>query len=346
MSSTDQRQNSTTPEQQSDTHSQYFPVTDPLPSPDNFYNEMYSASAYTRAGTTSPISTFSAKNPTAPLPADASPNVTRQLTGYMPATHTGALSSTAFPPLVRTTTTSLRQPVVILGSDTKSEGMPRPPKGRRMVVSIAATVLLVFILLTTVSIVIPVDSDSKGSFNLFHPIVRFVKSSDSNVGLIAQQVATATAVTQDGFDPGGAKVYAGIPTAPTTGSPNNLGSPDSPGSTLGRFFYGQCTYWADYRYHQLTGHWVAWLGNADEWVYGAQSDGWAVSSTPHAPSIMVLMPGTQGAGPYGHVAIVEGVNADGSVTTSNFNWLGAWGVETTVQFRPGPGVYFVSYPGA
>jgi surface antigen len=197
----------------------------------------------------------------------------------------------------------------------------------------AATTVLALILLTTLTVVLPVDSASRGSFGIFQPIVGFVKSNNSNIGLVAQQAATATAVTQDGYDPGGGRTYAGIPVAP-----------DSPGSTLSRFFYGQCTYWANYRYHQLTGHWVAWLGNADEWVYGAQSYGWTVSASPKVFSIIVLMPGTQGAGPYGHVAIVESINANGTVNTSNFNWQGNWAVETIVQFTPGPGVYFVSYP--
>jgi surface antigen len=32
------------------------------------------------------------------------------------------------------------------------------------------------------------------------------------------------------------------------------------------------------------------------------------------------MPGTQGASIYGHVAVVESINADGTVHTSNMNW--------------------------
>jgi surface antigen len=246
-------------------------------------------------------------------------------TGTLPPTDT-------FPPPDKTSTTVLRQPVVIRGAK-KSKGTLRPPKGRRKVISVAVTMMLALILLTTLTVVVPAGSASRSDLSISRLIVHFVKSNNSNISLVAQQAATATAVTQDGYDPGGGRIYPGIPAAP-----------DSPSSTLNRFFYGQCTYWANYRYHQLTGHWVAWLGNADEWAYGAQSYGWTVSANSKVFSIIVLMPGVQGAGPYGHVAVVESTNANGSVNTSNFNWQGNWAIETIVQFTPGPGVYFVSYP--
>ncbi|MBV9708763.1 MAG: CHAP domain-containing protein [Chloroflexi bacterium] len=326
MSFMDQRQNSHGIEQKSDIIHQYSPLPEQIPFPDNPHAENFPLTAHSHATTTAPVAA-STQSATAILSTGNAPNITRQLTESPP---TGTLSPTdTFPPL---TTTPLRQQVVIRGSQ-KSKGTLRPPKGRRKVINVAAIVVLALILLTTLSVVFPVDSAGRGRFGIFQPVVSFVKSNNSNIGLVPEQAATATAVTQDGYDPGGGRTYAGIPIGP-----------DSPGSTLSRFFYGQCTYWANYRYHQLTGHWVAWLGNADEWVYGAQSYGWTVSTSPKAGSIIVLMPGVQGAGPYGHVAIVESVNANGSVTTSNFNWQGNWAVETLVQFTPGPGVYFVSYP--
>jgi len=100
------------------------------------------------------------------------------------------------------------------------------------------------------------------------------------------------------------------------------------------------------RYHQLTGYWVPWLGNAYQWSYGAAASGWVVSSTPRVPSIIVLQPGVQGAGGYGHVAVVERINSDGSVYTSNMNWYsnGGWDIVSYVTFTRGPGVSFVSHP--
>lgn len=103
---------------------------------------------------------------------------------------------------------------------------------------------------------------------------------------------------------------------------------------------GQCTYWANLRYHELTGSWVPWMGNADAWVTGARRFGWNVSSLPRAPSILVLMPGVQGASSIGHVAVVESILSPTTFSTSNMNWNG-WDIVRNVTFHTGPGVWFV-----
>jgi len=87
---------------------------------------------------------------------------------------------------------------------------------------------------------------------------------------------------------------------------------------------------------------VDWIGNAYQWSYGASAAGWHVSATPHLYSIIILQGGVQGAGGYGHVAVVEKINSDGSVYTSNMNWYanGGWDYESWWTFHPGPGVLF------
>lgn len=109
---------------------------------------------------------------------------------------------------------------------------------------------------------------------------------------------------------------------------------------------GQCTWWACQRYHDLTGFYLPWKANASGWASAANgAQGWNVSSIPPAsvPSIIVLQPGVQLADPtYGHVGVVERINADGSVYTSDQNWAGVTYPNTNyVTFRPGPGVSFV-----
>lgn len=259
----------------------------------------------------------------------ASANATRQLTKIQ----TGMLPGIEKNP----TTTSLRQPVIIRGSGKKSSGAAPPPKKRRMVVHVAVTALLIFIVLSALIAVIPLGTEGKaGNYNPFSPIVNLINTNSNNTGSIAQQAATATAVTQDGFDPGGGQSYAGVTSAPMV--------PVAAGSTLNRFFYGQCTYWANMRYHELTGFWVTWLGNAYQWSYGASTSGWIVSAQPKVPSVIVLQPYVQGAGGFGHVAVVEKINSDGSVLTTNYNWAGNWARETTVTFNPGSGVSFIWHP--
>ena len=267
---------------------------------------------------------------TTPLP---SPSVTRVLstvTRMLPEVQTGDL------PQLRSTTTSLRQPTVIRATGKKSTGTMRPPQGRRMVVHVAVTVLLAFIVLGSLIAVAPIGTEGKG-YNVFSPIVKYFSNKSNNNVLLAQQAATATAVTQDGYDPGNSQTFAGVPTAPAS-----FGGGTGAGGVGNHFFWGQCTYWAAFRYHQLTGLWVPWLGNAGDWAYNAPGFGWHVSYAPRVGSIIVLAPGVQGAGGYGHVAIVESINADGSVNTSNFNWgYGDFGVMTYHTFSPGYGVTFV-----
>lgn len=286
----------------------------------------------------------STPSPYTPIPsmyeAPVSPSVTRVLDNAQSPNVTKMLpaqqSATSNLPDVQRVTTGLREPVVIRGAG-KRTGTIRPPRGRRMVIHVGVTALLVFIVLGTLITVVPVGSQAQGIFNVIKPLNQMFKTQSSPALSIAMQAATATAVTQDGYDPGNYQnIYAGVPTPPANAS--------SGGSN--HFYYGQCTWWAADRYHALTGEWVPWFGDAYEWYYGALNSGWTVSATPTVPSIMVLMPGVQGASySYGHVAVVEQVLGGGNVMTSNFNWgYNDWGVETMVQFHAQSGVWFLSFP--
>ena len=67
------------------------------------------------------------------------------------------------------------------------------------------------------------------------------------------------------------------------------------------------------------------------------------SSSPHVYSIIVLQAYVQGAGYYGHVAIVTGINGN-TVTTSTMNWYtngGGYGIVSTATFTVGSGVSFI-----
>lgn len=108
------------------------------------------------------------------------------------------------------------------------------------------------------------------------------------------------------------------------------------------FPYGQCTWWANERYHQLHGIYVPWSGNAWQWSDNAYASGWHVSSSPVVGAIVVLQPWVQGAEGLGHVAVVESVLSNGHVIASNMNWgVKRWQV-AYVEFAPSDGVAFVS----
>jgi surface antigen len=236
-------------------------------------------------------------------------------------------------------TEPLRVPVFVPSSGKKSTGI-RPPQGRRFVVSIGVGVLLLAVVVGTLFAVLPTGNGHTSGLALFAPTAKVVPSKNNTTVLIAAQAATATAVTQDGYDAGN-QVFSGVQSSTITASDSG---------SLNRFFYGQCTYWANMRYHELTGHWIPWLGNAYQWAYGASANNWQTSPypNPNGPSIIVLGPGTEGAGSYGHVAVVEsGVSAASAangVSTSNWNWNGDWGIEDWHTFYPGSGVTFIWYP--
>ncbi|HTI14994.1 MAG TPA: CHAP domain-containing protein [Dictyobacter sp.] len=207
--------------------------------------------------------------------------------------------------------------------------------GRRIVVHIAVVLLLIGIILGTLVFALP--AGSRGGGDYLQSNIHVFAVHKRKMLLIAAQAATATAVTVDGYEyngAGGLYHFAGV----NYDAPSGL-VPDI--NFVNPFTMGQCTYWADYRYHQLTGYAVTWSGNADAWAYGAANTaGWNVSSQPHLHAIIVLQAGVQGASGVGHVAVVERINPDGSVVTSNWNVRG-WKVLSYETYRPGPGVSFI-----
>ncbi len=78
--------------------------------------------------------------------------------------------------------------------------------------------------------------------------------------------------------------------------------------------YGYCTWYVATQVN-VPGNW----GNASTWAYYARLSGWSVSSAPTVGAI------AQKGGGEGHVAIVTGVNPDGSVTVRDMNGFAGWG---------------------
>lgn len=245
--------------------------------------------------------------------------------GWMPtASVTGSLIERDTP------VTAVRTPIVIKGARKRTAPATLSYKAhakRRLFFSIVGMCLLFLITTGTLFAATPLGREVGLNFNVAQFSSNLFNNQNTNsFGLVAQATATANYNRQtDGYVPPGGMIT------------NGDGSLNWP--------LGQCTYWANLRYHQLTGFWVPWTGNADQWVAGARvAKGWNVSGTPHVPSIIVMMPYVQGASGFGHVAVVESINADGSVHTSNMNWFdngGGWDKESFVDFTPGSGIYFV-----
>lgn len=85
----------------------------------------------------------------------------------------------------------------------------------------------------------------------------------------------------------------------------------------------QCVSYTAYKVSSTYGNMPYWggRGNANQWGDNARAAGIPVSSVPKAGTV-----GVQYSGAYGHVAWVESVNSDGTLTISQFNagWTGEY----------------------
>ncbi len=111
-----------------------------------------------------------------------SPHITR----ILPDINTGALS---FPP-TGSTTTALRQPIVIRGSGKKkTQANHHPPKARKWVISVSAIALLLVITLGTAFAVSPLGSENGHFINPIQLVANLVHNGSNNPSLITQQAA-------------------------------------------------------------------------------------------------------------------------------------------------------------
>ena len=93
-------------------------------------------------------------------------------------------------------------------------------------------------------------------------------------------------------------------------------------ATGNRYAYGWCTWYAwQWRHDNLGDSMPSNMGNASSWARSAAGAGYTVARTPVAGAVFQ----TTGGSYYGHVGIVNSVNADGSVTISDMNGIAGWG---------------------
>jgi surface antigen len=90
------------------------------------------------------------------------------------------------------------------------------------------------------------------------------------------------------------------------------------GDTGNAYPWSQCTWWAYVRRHQLHLPVGSYLGNGEDWAASARRLGYWVDGTPRSTGdVMVFAAGQDGSSvDYGHVAIVEKINDDGTVLIS------------------------------
>ncbi len=137
----------------------------------------------------------------------------------------------------------------------------------------------------------------------------------------AASPAPQPAPPSNGGGGGASGMNYGVPGSCPEGSGFCYGHPT--GNSVGGSAYParQCTLWAYIRRSQLSLPVGSYMGNGADWANTARSLGYLVNNTPHVGAAMVFARG-QRVGywnadwTYGHVAVVERVNGDGSVLIS------------------------------
>ncbi|WP_366515894.1 CHAP domain-containing protein [uncultured Bifidobacterium sp.] len=100
--------------------------------------------------------------------------------------------------------------------------------------------------------------------------------------------------------------------------PSGFNPNHATGDSGNAYEFSQCTWWAYTRRHQLGLPVGSHLGNGRDWAASAKALGYWVDDTPrNVGDVIVFQAGQEGSDAfYGHVAIVEKINADGSIVTS------------------------------
>jgi surface antigen len=168
-------------------------------------------------------------------------------------------------------------------------------------------------------------------------VVYTVRGGDTTAGLAQKYRATEGRIVSyndlefTGLTPGQRIVIPGgvlpdneRPGRTTTGgggSSSSFGGRIAAASVGNRYDYGYCTWYAYNRRAQLGRPVGSFWGNASTWASYARASGYRVDNRPAPGAVMQ----SGGYGGYGHVAVVESVGADGSVTVSEMNYAG-WNV--------------------
>lgn len=129
-------------------------------------------------------------------------------------------------------------------------------------------------------------------------------------------------VARRGVTSGGASSFSRISSSIARASAGN------------KYAFGNCTWYAYERRAQLGRPVGSYWGNAENWARGARAGGYLVNNTPAVGAVM------QNGGGYGHVAVVENVNSDGSITVSEMNYAGNFNRTTSRTVSAGTAAGF------
>ncbi|MFL2019379.1 COG3942 and LysM peptidoglycan-binding domain-containing protein [Weissella hellenica] len=143
-------------------------------------------------------------------------------------------------------------------------------------------------------------------------------TSAANAKAAAESAAAQSAATSAANAKAAAQSAAAQPqhvAATTTAKPTTVASTNTAGNT---YPYGQCTWFVKGDLGWVGNYW----GNASAWPASASAAGHTVNGTASVGAVAYFAPGVGGASGYGHVAVVDSVNGDGTITISESNYAG------------------------
>ena len=155
----------------------------------------------------------------------------------------------------------------------------------------------------------------------------------------AERAAAAAQAAQQASHSQGSYHAPANPPAQSNSGNSGGSSSSNPGFRSGdsgnAYPWGQCTWWAYVRRHQLGLPVGSYFGNGAQWANSARSYGYRVDQSPSVGAVIVFAPGQDGADPvYGHVAIVEAVYGN-RILISESNARGLGVISNRTLYAPG-----------
>lgn len=147
--------------------------------------------------------------------------------------------------------------------------------------------------------------------------------------------AAAQAAQQASQSQGSYRAPANPPSQSHSGGSSSSNPGFSSGDSGNAYPWGQCTWWAYVRRHQLGLPVGSYFGDGAQWANSARAHGYRVDQTPSVGAVIVFAPGQDGADPvYGHVAIVEAVYGN-RILISESNARGLGVISNRTLYAPG-----------
>ncbi|GAA3716166.1 hypothetical protein GCM10022378_03120 [Salinicoccus jeotgali] len=149
-----------------------------------------------------------------------------------------------------------------------------------------------------------------------------VNQSSQETPAVVENTSNNEVATQNVNSQETTQVQAPAPQAP---------APSVASGSYGSNYYmtGDCTWYVFERRKEMGASVSNSWGDAKNWASAARSEGLQVNNTPSVGAIMQSAAFQNGSYSFGHVAVVEAVNADGSIVVSEMNWSGGVGNKTT-----------------